>query len=137
MSRRLAPVSARLGIAAVLAVLVVYPVARLGWESAHQGGHRSASAYPAGLSSAATRPAAAAPVGAFRDVPLPALLPAIAAAAGLVFGASASDFGVPAVAGLPAGYGTLTTRIYSFLSFSSSASSFTRAIALSALLGGG
>src|SRR5579883_1159541 len=85
----------------------------------------------------AARIAGAGPLRAFRDVTLPALWPSLAAAAGLVFVASASDFGVPAVVGLPGGYGTLTTRIYSFLSFSSSTASFTRAIALSALLGAG
>lgn len=85
----------------------------------------------------AARAAGAGPLRAFAGVTLPALLPAIAAAAGIVFVASVSDFGVPAVVGLPAGYGTITTRIYAYLTFSSSASSFTRAIALSALLGAG
>lgn len=85
----------------------------------------------------AARIAGAGPLRAFRTITLPALLPTIGAAAGLVFVASASDFGIVAVAGLPAGYGTLTTRIYAFLTFSASATSFTRAIALSALLGAG
>lgn len=85
----------------------------------------------------AARVAGAGALRAFVTITLPELLPTIAAAAGLVFVLSASDFGIVAVAGLPAGYGTLTTRIYAFLTFSASASSFTRAIALSALLGAG
>lgn len=69
-----------------------------------------------------------------RTITLPLLGPALAAGAGLVFLSSASDFGVPAIVGLPGRFPTLTTEIYKQLTFASSATSFTAAVVLATAL---
>jgi iron(III) transport system permease protein len=71
---------------------------------------------------------------AVRTVTLPLAGPALGAAAGLIYLASASDFGIPAVLGIPGRFPTVTTQIYQYLSFSASANSFTSALLLAAVL---
>lgn len=71
---------------------------------------------------------------AFRTVTLPLLAPVLAAAAGLVFVVSVNAFGVPAVLGRPAGFATMTTRIYADMAFSSAGAAFLRVIGLACLL---
>jgi iron(III) transport system permease protein len=53
----------------------------------------------------------------------------------LVFVSSASDFGIPAVLAIPAGFSTVTTLIYSDLSFAGGANAISSAASLSAVLG--
>lgn len=67
-------------------------------------------------------------------VTLPLLRPAIAAAAGLIYISSASDFGIPAVLGIPGRFPTITTEIYRALTFASAAGSFETAVSLAGLL---
>jgi len=67
-------------------------------------------------------------------VTLPLLRPALAAGVALAYIASASDFGIPAVVGLPGHFSTVTTEIYQNLSFSASQTSFAAAVVLAALL---
>lgn len=67
-------------------------------------------------------------------ISLPLMRPALAVGAGLSFIAAASDFGIPAVVGLPGRFSTVTTEIYRDLSFSSNATSFATAAALATLL---
>lgn len=69
-----------------------------------------------------------------RTVTLPLLAPSIAAAGALVFVTSMNAFGTPAVLGRPAGFGTMTTRIYQDLAFSASDAAFLRVIGLAGLL---
>lgn len=82
----------------------------------------------------AARASGASALVAFRSVTLPLLWPVLVAAAGLVFVTSMNAFGTPAVLGSPAGFSTMTTRIYSDLAFSSSDEAFRRVIALACLL---
>lgn len=63
-------------------------------------------------------------------VTLPLLRPILAAAGVLTFVATLESFAVPQVLGTPAGFSTLTTRIYADLSLGSSPDSFTEAITL-------
>lgn len=71
---------------------------------------------------------------AFRTVTLPLMTPALVAAGALVFVTSANSFGVPAVLGRPAGFGTVTTRIYEDLVLSADLAAFTRVLLLASLL---
>jgi iron(III) transport system permease protein len=71
---------------------------------------------------------------AFRTVTLPLLWPALVAAAGLVFVTTMNAFGTPAVLGRPAGFSTMTTRIYGDLAFAASDEAFRRAISLSVVM---
>ncbi|MDQ3689634.1 MAG: ABC transporter permease subunit [Chloroflexota bacterium] len=71
---------------------------------------------------------------ALRTVSLPLLWPIIAAAGALIFATTMSAFGTPAVLGRPAGFVTMTTRIYGDLAFSSNAAAFERVLGLSFLL---
>jgi iron(III) transport system permease protein len=82
----------------------------------------------------AARVSGATRLAAFRSVTLPLLWPVLVAACGLVFVTSMNAFGTPAVLGRPAGFGTMTTRIYSDLAFSSSDAAFLRVIGLALLL---
>ncbi|HEY6360429.1 MAG TPA: iron ABC transporter permease [Vicinamibacterales bacterium] len=61
----------------------------------------------------AARVSGAGPFTVLRTITLPLIRPAILAGAFLVFAASASAFGVPALVGTPARVHVLTTRIYS------------------------
>ncbi len=71
---------------------------------------------------------------AFRTVTLPLLGPVIGGAAAIAFVLSVTAFGAPAVLGIPAGFTTMTTRIYRDLAFSSDPLAFGRAIGLAVLL---
>jgi iron(III) transport system permease protein len=82
----------------------------------------------------AARASGATPFTAFRTVTLPLLAPVLVAAAGLVFVTSMNAFGTPAVLGRPAGFGTMTTRIYQDLAFSSADVAFLRVVGLALLL---
>lgn len=83
----------------------------------------------------AARSSGATPFRVLREITFPLLRPALLGAALLVFVASASDFGVPAILGIPAGFSTITTAIYSDLSFAAGANAIGSATALSTLLG--
>ena len=65
---------------------------------------------------------------------LPLLRPVIAGAGAIAFVLSVTSFGVPAVLGIPAGFTTMTTRIYRDLAFSSDPTSFVRAVGLAVVL---
>jgi iron(III) transport system permease protein len=67
-------------------------------------------------------------------ITLPLLLPAIAAAAVLVFVLTLGTFAIPQVLGAPAGFGTVTTRIYAALSIGGAPASFVEAVTLALLL---
>lgn len=82
----------------------------------------------------AARASGADALTALRTVTLPLLRPAFGAAFGLVYISSASDFGIPAVLGIPGRFPTVTTEIYRGLSFSASQTSFAQAVALASLL---
>ncbi len=64
----------------------------------------------------AARVSGAGPLTVLRTITMPLIWPAILAGAFLVFAASASAFGVPALIGSPARLHLLTTRIYSYAS---------------------
>lgn len=82
----------------------------------------------------AARISGAGPLETFRSVTLPLLAPVIGAAAAITFVLSLTAFGVPAVLGTPAGFHTMTTRIYRDLAFSSDPASFTRGVGLAIVL---
>lgn len=82
----------------------------------------------------AARASGADAVTTFRTIGLPILAPILLAAAGLVFVTTLNAFGVPAVLGTPAGFETITTRIYQDLAFSASDAAFSRVIGLAGLL---
>lgn len=63
-------------------------------------------------------------------------LPAVAAASVLVFVLTLGTFAIPQVLGAPAGFSTVTTRIYADLSLGGDPASFVEAITLSLLLVG-
>jgi iron(III) transport system permease protein len=67
-------------------------------------------------------------------VTLPLLRPAIAAAAVLVFVLTLGTFAIPQVMGSPAGFTTVTTRIYADLARGSDPLTFVEAVALALLL---
>ncbi len=69
-----------------------------------------------------------------RTVTLPLLRPALAAAAVLVFVLTLGTFAIPQVLGSPAGFSTITTRIYANLSLGGDPFSFVEAVALALLL---
>lgn len=83
----------------------------------------------------AARSAGRSPIGILLDITLPLAKSAIAGGMLLVFVSSAADFGIPAVLAIPAGFTTVTTVIYSDLSFAGGANAISSAGALSALLG--
>jgi iron(III) transport system permease protein len=65
-----------------------------------------------------------------RTITIPLLRPVLAAATVLTFVAALENFAVPQVLGTPAGYSTLTTRIYADLSLGSDPASFVDAVTL-------
>ncbi len=69
-----------------------------------------------------------------RTVTLPLLRPAIAAASVLVFVLTLGTFAIPQVMGAPAGFTTVTTRIYADLARGSDPFTFIEAVALALLL---
>jgi iron(III) transport system permease protein len=83
------------------------------------------------------RAARAAGANAFtllRTITLPLLGPALATAAVLVFVLTLGSFAIPQVMGSPAGFTTITTRIYANLARSSDPAAFVEAIMLALLL---
>ncbi|HKZ92774.1 MAG TPA: ABC transporter permease subunit, partial [Candidatus Limnocylindrales bacterium] len=82
----------------------------------------------------AARASGADAMTAFRTVTLPLLGPVLAGAAIIAFVLSVTSFGVPAVLGIPAGFSTMTTRIYRDLAFSADPASFVRALGLAVVL---
>jgi len=83
----------------------------------------------------AARAAGASSLRSARDVTLPLLRPALVGATLLVFVMAASDFGVPAILGIPAGFSMVTTLIYAQLSFAGGQHAIASATALSSCLG--
>lgn len=71
---------------------------------------------------------------AFRTITFPLLRPSLAAAAVLVFVLGVNSFDVPAVLGLPSGFTTMTTRVYSDLVLSADPGAFERVLLLACLL---
>jgi iron(III) transport system permease protein len=69
-----------------------------------------------------------------RTVTLPLARPGIAAATALVFVSAGNAFEVPAVLGIPAGFPTMTTRLYANLTRSADPAAFTGAITLAVAL---
>lgn len=83
----------------------------------------------------AARSSGASPWRTLRDVTFPLLRPVILMSMLVVFVGAASDFGIPAVVGVPAGYSVITTTIYSELSFNGGQYAIGDATALATLLG--
>nr|MBA3529296.1 iron ABC transporter permease [Propionibacteriaceae bacterium] len=82
----------------------------------------------------AARSSGARPLTVLRTVSLPLLRPAIATAAVLVFVLTLGAFAIPLVMGSPAGFSTVTTRIYANLVRSSDPLAFVEAVGLALLL---
>jgi iron(III) transport system permease protein len=82
----------------------------------------------------AARASGAGPVTVLRTVTLPLLRPAVATAAVLVFVLTLGTFALPQVMGAPAGFRTVTTRIYADLARSSDPQAFLEAVGLALLL---
>lgn len=82
----------------------------------------------------AARASGAGALTVLRTVTLPLLRPALAAAAVLVFVLTLGAFAIPEVMGAPAGFTTVTTRIYQNLSLGGDPSSFVEAVGLALLL---
>ena len=82
----------------------------------------------------AARASGAGPGTTLVTVTLRLLLPSIAAAAVLVFVLTVGTFAIPQVLGAPAGFSTVTTRIYADLSLGGDPSSFVDAVRLALLL---
>jgi iron(III) transport system permease protein len=82
----------------------------------------------------AARAAGAGPWTTLRTVTLPLLSPAILSALVVTFVFAINAFGVPAILGTPAGFATITTRLYQDLARSSDPASFAEAGVLAATL---
>ncbi len=82
----------------------------------------------------AARASGAGSVTTFRRITLPLLRPALVGGAALAFVASMNSFGIPAVLGIPAGFPTITTRIYGDLARSADPDAFARVVVLATLL---
>lgn len=82
----------------------------------------------------AARAAGAGPWTALRTVTLPLLRPAILSALVVSFVFAVNAFGVPAILGTPAGFATITTRLYQDLARSSDPAAFAEAAVLAATL---
>jgi iron(III) transport system permease protein len=82
----------------------------------------------------AARASGAGPGTVLRTVTLPLLAPAIATAAVLVFVLSLGAFAVPQLIGAPAGFDTITTRLYADLALGSNPQGFVEAIILALVL---
>ncbi len=116
----------RIGVAVVIAVNVA-PLAYLVVAAALRGSNiadleRSARASGAG------------DLTTLRRVTLPLIRPALVGGWLVGFAAALSSFGVPAVLGTPAGFETLTTRVYRAIAFSARAAAFQEAVAMALLL---
>ena len=82
----------------------------------------------------AARASGAGPWDVLRSVTLPLLRPALLSASVVVFVFAVNAFGVPAVLGTPAGFATITTRLYQDFALSASPVAFVRAITLALTL---
>jgi iron(III) transport system permease protein len=82
----------------------------------------------------AARAAGAGPVTTLRTVTLRLLIPSITAATVLVFVLTLGAFAIPQVLGAPAGFDTVTTRIYADLSLGADPARFLDAVLLALLL---
>ena len=82
----------------------------------------------------AARTSGAGRVDALRTVTLPLLRPAILSAFVVTFVFGINAFGVPAILGTPAGFETITTRLYADLARSADPAAFARAAALATTL---
>ena len=82
----------------------------------------------------AARASGATPWQVLTTVTLPLARPAVGAAGALVFVSAVNAFEVPAVLGIPAGFPTMTTRLYENLTLSADPSAFTAAVVLAAAL---
>jgi iron(III) transport system permease protein len=82
----------------------------------------------------AARASGATWLDALRTVTLPLLRPALLSALVVVFVFAVNAFGVPAVLGTPAGFATITTRLYQDLALSADPAAFVRATTMAATL---
>ena len=82
----------------------------------------------------AARVSGAAVMTVLRTITLPLIRPATATAAVLVFVLTLGTFAIPQVMGSPAGFSTISTRIYSNLARSSDPRAFVEAVTLALLL---
>ncbi|HEX6510953.1 MAG TPA: ABC transporter permease subunit [Chloroflexota bacterium] len=82
----------------------------------------------------AARASGAGAVATLRTITLPLARPYLLAGAALAYIVSASDFGVPAVVGLPGRFSTVTTEIYRDMAFATNPTSFATVIVLAAFL---
>ena len=82
----------------------------------------------------AARASGAGALSVLRTITLPLLRPATATAAVLVFVLTLGTFAIPQVMGSPAGFTTITTRIYANLARSSDPLAFVEAVSLALLL---
>lgn len=82
----------------------------------------------------AARAAGAAPPRVLWTITLPLLRPALASAAVLIFVLTLGAFAIPQVLGSPAGFATVTTRVYANLAQGSDPAAFTEAVAAALLL---
>lgn len=82
----------------------------------------------------AARAAGAGPLTTLRTVTLPLLRPAILSALVVTFVFAVNAFGVPAILGTPAGFATITTRLYQDLARSADPAAFVEAGILAATL---
>jgi len=82
----------------------------------------------------AARVSGAGPLTAVRTVTLPLLRPALLSALVVGFVFAVNAFGVPAVLGTPAGFLTITTRLYQDLALSADPAAFVRAAVLAGTL---
>ncbi len=82
----------------------------------------------------AARASGAGRLETFRTIPLPLLRPAILSAVVVVFVFAINAFGVPAVLGTPAGFATITTRLYQDLALSAEPAAFVRTATMAATL---
>lgn len=82
----------------------------------------------------AARAAGADAFTVLRSITLPLLRPALATATVVVFVLTLGSFAIPQVMGSPAGFATITTRIYANLTRSSDPAAFVEAIILALLL---
>jgi iron(III) transport system permease protein len=82
----------------------------------------------------AARASGAGSATVLRTITVRLLMPAVAAAAVLVFVLTLGTFAIPQVLGAPSGFGTVTTRIYADLSIGGDPASFLEAVTLAMVL---
>jgi len=82
----------------------------------------------------AARASGASRLDALWTITLPLLRPALLSALVVVFVYAINAFGVPAVLGTPAGFATITTRLYQDLALSADTAAFVRATTMAATL---